>query len=268
MSGYLLNASGGPLAGAALGFAHRGGGRADENTLAAFTAAAAHGFAYLETDVRLSRDGVLYAIHDATVDRVTNGTGAVAELSAAELDDLTVHGPAGEPPARFETLLRELPHARWNVDVKSDGAADELVHLVAEAGAQDRVLVASFAAAHRRRAQALLPSLAGSAGPWLVAASVLLGPLAVPLLQRARARGIVALQVPVRQYGIRVVRESWVRRLHAAGVQAHVWVVDDPEQMRELIDLGVDGLMTDEPVLLAAVLGERGEWPQLQGERA
>jgi glycerophosphoryl diester phosphodiesterase len=262
VSRYLLNEPGGPLAGAVLGFAHRGGGSQDENTLAAFTAAAAEGFAYLETDVRLSSDGVLYAFHDATVDRVTDGSGAVAELSSGELDALRVHGPAAEPPARFEDLLRALPRAHWNVDLKSDGAAEALVRIVAEAGAQDRVLVASFASSHRRRAQALMPELAGSAGPWLVAASVVLGPLAVPLLRRAKAKGIVALQVPVRQYGVRVVRAAWVRRLHAAGVQAHVWVIDEARQMRELVALGVDGLMTDRPEVLAGVLRERGQWPQ------
>lgn len=259
---YLLNRPGGPLEGKPLGFAHRGGATEDENTLAAFRRAHSMGFAYLETDVRLSSDGVLYALHDPLVDRITDGTGAVADLSSAQLDGLTVHGPAAEPPARFATLLRELPDARWNVDLKAKGSARALVAEVLAAGAQDRVLVASFAAKHRREALRLCPVLPGSGGPWLVAASVFLGPIANPLLRRASRRGVVALQVPRRQCGIPVVRRAWLHRVHAAGLQVHVWVVNQEDTMRQLLKLGVDGIMTDELQVLARVLGQHGAWPQ------
>lgn len=262
---YLLNRRGGSLQGQPLGFAHRGGATADENTLAAFRRAVELGFCYLETDVRLSSDGVLYALHDPTVDRITDGTGAVAQLSSQELDRLRVHGPAGDPPARFETLLRELPGAHWNIDLKAAGSARALVDAVVAAGAQERVLVASFAASHRREAQRRCPSLPGSGGVGLVAASVFLGPLAIPLLRRARRRGVVALQVPRRQWGITVVRAAWVRRVQACGLQVHVWVVNQADAMRELLSLGVDGLMTDDLQLLARVLQERGAWPQSTG---
>lgn len=261
---YLLNQPCGTLSGQALGFAHRGAGE-DENTLTAFARAAGQGFAYLETDVRMSSDGVLYALHDATMERVSDGSGAVAELSSAQLDAMTINGSAGDHPARFEALLQALPHARWNVDLKSAGSASELVRLAAKHGALDRVLVASFAASHRNQAMALSARLVGSAGPGLVAASVLLGPLALPMLRAARRRGIVAMQVPVKQGWVRVVRAAWLRRIHAAGLQAHVWVVDDPARMRELLNLGVDGLMTDNAPALSAVLAQRGEWPQTQG---
>lgn len=265
---YLLNRRGGPLEGKPLGFAHRGGATSDENTLAAFRRAHDLGYAYLETDVRLSSDGVLYALHDPTVDRITGGTGEVAELSSEQLDALTVHGPAAEPPARFSTLLRELPGAHWNVDLKAAGSAQALVAAVVAAGAQDRVLVASFAATHRREAQRLWPTLPGSGGPGLVAASVFLGPLATPFLRKASRRGVVALQVPRRQFGITVVRPGWVRRVQSAGLQVHVWVVDQAEAMRDLLGLGVDGIMTDELEVLADVLSRHGAWPQNQEELA
>lgn len=259
---YLLNSPGGRLEGLPLGFAHRGGGSEDENTLAAFRRAWDAGFAYLETDVRLSADGVLYAMHDATVDRVSNGSGDISSLTSREVDALRVHGGAGEPPARFSTLLRELPGAHWNVDLKSEGSAEAFVRAVVDAGAQDRVLVASFSAARRRRAQEILPALPASPGTALVAASVLLGPLALPLLRRAKRGGVVALQVPPTQYGITVVRRAWLRRVHAAGLQAHVWVIDEPARIRELLDLGVDGVMTDDLAALAGVFTEYGAWPQ------
>ena len=124
------------------------------------------------------------------------------------------------------------------------------------------VLVASFAAKHRREALRLCPVLPGSGGPWLVAASVFLGPIANPLLRRASRRGVVALQVPRRQCGIPVVRRAWLHRVHAAGLQVHVWVVNQEDTMRQLLKLGVDGIMTDELQVLARVLGQHGAWPQ------
>lgn len=258
---YLQDGDGGALQGMPLGFAHRGGSQ-DENTLAAFRRAWEAGYAYLETDVHASADGVLYAFHDPTVDRTTNGTGAVASLSSAELDALTVRGPAGDPPPRLLTLLTELPQARFNADLKAPGIEAEFARVVAAAGAQDRVLAASFSPGRTRRVQRWLPLVARGASPWLIAASVLLGPLAAPVLRLAARRGVVALQVPVAWHGLPVVREAWLRRVHAAGLAAHVWTVDDEDEARILLARGVDGLMTDELGMLAGVLAEWGAWPQ------
>lgn len=262
MSGYLLNAPSGPLEGRPLGFVHRGGAGDDENTLASFLRAHEAGYAYLETDVRLSADGVLYALHDETLARVTGDPRPVAQVGSAELDTLRVLGSFGEPPARVETLLRELPGARLNVDLKVKGAGPEMARLAEEAGALERVLVASFVGRHRRAAQRRAPRLAASAGPGLIAASVLLGPLAAPFLSVAVRRGVVAFQVPTHLGPVPVVRPGWIRRLHAAGLQVHVWVVNDRARMEALLDMGVDGIMSDDAGLLASVLTERGAWPQ------
>lgn len=263
MSPYLLNVPGGPLAGKPLGFAHRGGAaRGDENTMAAFRRAWDAGFRYLETDVQLSADGVLYAFHDDTLERVTDGSGAISELRSAAIDALRVVGEADEPPARFTELLAAFPQARLNVDLKSPGTAAAFADAVRAAGAQDRVLAAAFKAKERREAAALLPGLATSASVLAVALSVFLGPLSAPILRSQRRRGVVALQVPHRFGPLTVVRGRWVRRVQAAGLQVHVWVVDDAAQMEELLALGVDGIMTDRLDVLAEVFGRRGAWPQ------
>lgn len=260
---YLLNAAGGPLDGLPLGFAHRGGTR-DENTLAAFRRAWEAGYACLETDVHASADGVLYAFHDPEVGRVTAGAGRVAALRSQELDVLTVHGAARDAPARLERLLTELPEARFNVDLKADGLEQEFVRVLHATGARRRVLAASFVGRRGRRVHRLDPEVARGASRGLVAVSLLLGPLAGPVLRAAVRRGVLAMQVPVRQGPIRIVRPAWIRRMHAASLQVHVWTVNDPQQARELLDLGVDGLMTDELEMLATVLAERGAWPQSQ----
>ncbi|GHA80824.1 glycerophosphodiester phosphodiesterase [Streptomyces termitum] len=239
-----------------LPFAHRGG-TADglENTAAAFRRAAAAGYRYFETDVHTTADGVLVAFHDATLDRVTDGSGRIRDLPWAAVREARVAGK--EPLPLFEDLLREFPRARWNVDLKTESALAPLVELIARADAWDRVLVSSFTEARVARAQRLAgPRLATSYGVTGVAA-LRLRSFGLPVPLRA---GAVAAQVPEAQGGVRVVDRRFVRAAHARGLQVHVWTVNDPERMHSLLDLGVDGIMTDHLETLREVLTARGAW--------
>ncbi|WP_030745900.1 glycerophosphodiester phosphodiesterase [Streptomyces griseus] len=239
-----------------LPFAHRGG-TADglENTAAAFRRAAAAGYRYFETDVHTTADGVLVAFHDATLDRVTDGSGRIRDLPWAAVREARVAGE--EPLPLFEDLLQEFPDARWNVDLKAESALAPLVDLISRTGAWDRVLVSSFTEARIARAQRLAgPRLATSYGVTGVAA-LRLRSLGVPAPLRS---GAVAAQVPETQGGIRVVDRRFVRAAHARGLQVHVWTVNDPERMDSLLDLGVDGIMTDHLETLREVLTARGAW--------
>ncbi|MFD8015411.1 glycerophosphodiester phosphodiesterase [Streptomyces sp. NPDC058955] len=239
-----------------LPFAHRGG-TADglENTAAAFRRAAAAGFRYFETDVHTTSDGVLVAFHDATLDRVTDATGQIRDLPWAEVREARVAGK--EPLPLFEDLLQEFPEARWNVDLKTESALAPLVDLISRTDAWDRVLVGSFTEARVARAQRLAgPRLATSYGVTGVAA-LRMRSLGLPAPLRA---GAVAAQVPETQGGIRVVDRRFVRAAHARGLQVHVWTVNDPERMDSLLDLGVDGIMTDHLETLREVLVARGTW--------
>lgn len=260
---YLLNSVPGDLHRAPLAFAHRGADPQRENTMAAFRRAVGLGFRYLEIDVRTSADGQLVIFHDEILDRVTTGTGRIADHTWEQLSRVRI---SGEPLVRFEDALIDLPQTHFNVDLKDEESVPHFVEIVERLGAHDRVLAASFNDARRRRVSRLLSRQVATSGGWAsTALMVFLGPLAdVGGLARLIA-GTDCMQVPVRQSGITVVRPKFVRRCHAAGLQVHVWVIDDPAQMHHLLDIGVDGIMTDDAEALAAVMAERSVWPQTPG---
>ena len=257
-------------AGAVLALAHRGGslhpevaGR--ENSLAAFTSAVRLGYRYLETDVHATLDGQLVAFHDLLLDRVTDLTGRVPDTTYAELAAALVGGI--EPVPRLVDLLEAFPGARFNVDLKSPGAVEPMVDLVERLGAHDRVLVSSFDERMLRRFRGLVRSrssrpVATGCGVATVVAARLAGRvtgLSTGLARLLRDPG-VAYQVPVTHRGLRIVDRAFVERAHACAKQVHVWTVDDPGEMVRLLDLGVDGLITDRTDVLKEVLVERGQW--------
>ncbi|MFJ1748658.1 glycerophosphodiester phosphodiesterase [Streptomyces sp. NPDC088116] len=237
-------------------FAHRGG-TADglENTAAAFRRAAGLGYRYFETDVHATADGRLVAFHDPTLDRVTDTRGRIADLTWAEVGRARVAG--SEPLPLFEELLEEFPEARWNVDIKAAPALAPLIDLIRRTDSWDRVCVGSFSEARVAAAERL-------AGPRLATSYGVRGVLGLRLrsygIPAPVRRGAVCAQVPETQNGIRVVDERFVRMAHARGLQVHVWTVNDPQRMEALLDLGVDGIMTDQLETLRAVFTARGAW--------
>jgi glycerophosphoryl diester phosphodiesterase len=236
---------------AAIPFAHRGGASDHpENTLPAFRYAVELGYTYLETDVHATADGVLVAFHDPDLSRTCGREGLVHELSWAEVSRARVGG--SEPIPRFEHLVEEFPEARFNVDCKSDRAVPGLIAALRRLGCLDRICVGSFSDRRLRTLRREFgDALCSSFGPAQIASLRLLG--------RVHGGGQVA-QVPVRQGGITVVTERTVARAHALGHQVHVWTIDDPDEMHRLLDLGVDGIMTDRPQVLKDVLHERDDW--------
>jgi glycerophosphoryl diester phosphodiesterase len=247
--------------GSVLAFAHRGGAyhpeiEGLENTLAAFRHAVALGYDYLETDVHVTRDGVLLAFHDSVLDRVTDRRGEIATLSHAEVRDALVGGREAVPT--LADLFDAFPEARFNIDLKSDGAVTALADFIAARDAWDRVLVGSFSgrrtARFRRLTQGRVPTSATPAE--IVAFRVLPSARLAALV----CRGGAALQVPHRRGPLVVATRGLVRRAHTAGRHVHVWTIDDEGEMRDLLDRGVDGLFTDRTDILKAVLVERGQW--------
>ncbi|MCC3278755.1 glycerophosphodiester phosphodiesterase [Arthrobacter sp. zg-Y40] len=230
-----------------------------ENTLAAFRAAADLGISYLETDVRTSRDGVLMAFHDETVDRISGGVaGKISQLTSRELNEVLVAGSERIPT--FEELLTEWPDMRLNVDVKDAPGAKLLAALIEKHSAQDRVLVASFSDRRRLRTlKHLGRPAASSAGTALTVLLRLLAPLGAAGLVSRLGR-FQCIQVPVAFGPVRVVTSSFLSRCHRAGLQVHVWTVNDEETMNRLLDLGVDGIVSDRSDLLVKVLKDRGQW--------
>lgn len=257
-----LHPTGGPAStGGALAFAHRGealdGG---ENTLEAFSAAVERGFGYLELDVHTTGDGVVIVFHDGHLDRISNGSGAIADHDFAQIAALRVDG---RPIPRFEDVLAAWPDIRLNVDIKDEASVAPFAALVNQYAAHDRVLVAAFSDARRRRVLRLLDAPAASSpGVVTVALAVLLSKVGLLGLLRPWLRGVVAFQVPERHGLLRVVTPRFLVQAHRLGIHVHVWVVNERREMDRLLEMGVDGIMTDRSDLLAAAMEERGLWPQ------
>jgi glycerophosphoryl diester phosphodiesterase len=242
-----------------LAFAHRGAhgpdaGGVAENTMAAYGAAVRLGYRYVETDVHRTLDGVLVAFHDDRLDRVTDRTGKIAELPWSAVREARLAGGEGVP--LFDDLLASWPDLRINVDPKADAAVEPLAAAVERTGSVDRICAGSFSGRRLARLRARLgPRLCTSLGP-LGTVRLRVASLGVPVSAPAAA----CAQVPVRQRGVPVVDRRFVATAHHRGLQVHVWTIDDRAEMERLLDLGVDGLMTDRPALLKDVLTDRGVW--------
>jgi glycerophosphoryl diester phosphodiesterase len=242
-------------------FAHRGGAEVHpENTMEAFAAAVAIGYRYLETDVHVTLDGVLIAFHDDRLDRVTDRRGVVADLPWAEVRQARVAGR--EPIVRFADLLDAFPGARFNVDPKHEAAVPALIRVMRDPRVAERLCVGSFS--DRRVAEiraAIGPAACTALGPWEIAA-LRAGAWGVrPLLARLRNRPGRCVQIPPRgSRRVPLAEPRLIEAAHALGLPVHVWTINDAAEMGRLLDLGVDGLMSDAPAVLRDVLVARGAW--------
>lgn len=238
--------------------------------MAAFAAAVELGYTFIETDVNTTADGVLVVFHDDVLDRVTNGIGRIADYTLKELETVLIGGVERIPT--LEEIVVRWPDLRLNVDVKDKAAAVLLAELIDRHQAYGRVLVASFSDRRRlttlrtlrrlRRKRGLEDAdrVASSPGFSVMAAVVVLGRLGLTRVISRIAR-IQCVQVPLTYRGLRVVTPGFIRRCHRAGVQVHVWTVDDATTMEALLDLGVDAIMTDRADVLAKVMASRSYWP-------
>jgi len=215
----------------------------------AFRHAVDLGFTHLETDAHVTADGVVVAFHDDVLDRVTDRRGVVASLPWAEVAAARI---AGEAPVRLDELLLAFPDVRLNIDPKHDAVVEPLARLLHELDALDRVGVGSFSDRRLARLRARCgPRLVTSVGPAQL--------LRLRYLGWGRSSAD-CVQVPERWRRLRFIDEGFVARCHRRGMQVHVWTVDEPGAMHRLLDLGVDGLITDRPTVLKEVLVERGAW--------
>jgi glycerophosphoryl diester phosphodiesterase len=240
-------------------FAHRGGARlAPENTLPAFANGLALGSDGIECDVHLSRDGVPVVIHDATVDRTTDGTGRVSALTAAELsrldaghrfvaaDGSTPYRGRGAGVPALATVLAECRDARVIIEMKQGepALARAVARVVRQADAVERVCVGSFYQRGLDVLRAAAPEIATSASEHEARRTLYRAWCRWPL--RA-ARPYCAFQVPERAGRLRVVSPAFLAQAHRDGARVDVWVVDAPEVMQRLYSWGVDGVITDRP---------------------
>lgn len=239
-----------------IGLAHRGGGReAAENSLSAFRNAAELGFTHFETDIRATADGKVMVFHDANLNRVTDRVGRISALPYAEVKRAKIGG--GDRIMRLDDLLDEFPDKFINIDVKDDHTIDSFVTLVRRRKVQERICIATFSATRLRRLRAALgDSVASSLAPPEVGSLMAysrMGPFS-RLATVALPKQAACVQVPVSRGGVSIVNKGFVAAAHRRNLKVHVWTINDEATMRRLLDLGVDGIVTDRPTILARVL--------------
>src|SRR5262245_27626158 len=221
--------------------------------MAAFEHAVRLGYHYIETDVHVTTDGVLLAFHDDVLDRVTDGKGIIEELPWSIVREAKVDGR--EPIPLLEDLLGAWPDVRVNIDPKHDHAVEPLASVLRKCDAVDRVCIGAFSDERLERVRALLPGVCTSLGP--------IGTLQLGLA--AQGEDVPELpspcaQVPTHYLDTEIVTPAFVAAAHRREMEVHVWTIDEAGEMRRLLDLGVDGIMTDRPKVLRDVLEQRDQW--------
>jgi glycerophosphoryl diester phosphodiesterase len=250
-------------------FAHRGSPCEHlENTLPSFETALSRGADVLELDVHMSADGHIVVMHDATGERVYGVNRAIRETRYAEIKRWSARGPRGESysPAGFAEVLEAFPHAALNVDVKQErpDMVQVLLDLIMGYAAEERVLLTSFCAHTLKRIRQL-----GYQGPLGMsrrdAALFLLGPRLPSLLPRAGAQ---RLQIPTRYGRLNLATRGYIEKAHGAGLRVDYWVVNNPLEAEHLLDLGADGIVTDDPEAIAHIFARHVRTRGFRARRA
>lgn len=236
-------------------FAHRGGAaHHPENTWAAFENAVRLGYAYLETDTHATADGKLIAFHDAELDRVTDRTGQVGKLPWKEVSAALINGTESIP--LLEDLLGTFPELRFNIDLKGPGSIEPLNGVLRRTDAWERVCVTSFSGKRLLAAQRSLDQpICLAVTPVAIVAVRYAGFPGSALARRLARSGAQCAQVP-----LRIATRGFIRRIHELGLDVHVWTLNTREAIERVLDLGADGVMTDDVALLRDILTERGQW--------
>ncbi|MFW2512633.1 glycerophosphodiester phosphodiesterase family protein [Demequina sp. SO4-13] len=228
-----------------------------ENSMKAFQAAVDLGYRYLETDAHGTRDGVAVALHDGTLDRTTDATGKVSEREWESVKAARIGGV--EPVPRLEDVLGTWPEVKVNIDVKGESAIGPVAEAIERTRAHDRVCVGSFDADRRRATLNLLSRRVATPASEREAIAWWLGTW-VGADAHATLGDVDALQIPWRKGAVPFLAKRHVDAAHAAGRQVHVWTVNRTDHMLHLLEIGVDGLVTDRADILKKVLVARDQW--------
>jgi glycerophosphoryl diester phosphodiesterase len=237
-----------------LAFAHRGGAsHFPENSWKAFEHAVGLGYSYLETDAHATADGTVIAFHDRTLDRVTDATGRIADLTTAQIAKARIGGT--EPIPLLAELITAWPAVRFNIDVKDEPVIGPLIDVLRATNCWARVCLTSFSGSRLDATRRLLPRPVCTATTPAGIGAIRAGLPVKTLMTRFAARSVQCAQIPAS-----MATSRFIAHAHAAGLQVHAWTVNEPASMIRLLDLGVDGIMTDETEALRDVLIARGQW--------
>ena len=225
-----------------------------ENTLGAFQAALDAGADILETDVHLSKDGVVVVAHDPDLTRVARRPGLVSDFTHQQLAEMDLGFGQGFPS--LDELLTEFPDAKFNIDLKTPAAVEPFADTIRNTGAEARILATSFHEPTRQAVVKLLPGVASSTFRSLVIRARVLAWFGLPVDNWRLPSEIVAFQIPPAMYGIALVTPSMLRLAKRTGLEVHVWTINNPDDMRRLWSMGVHGIVTDRTDLAVQVRSE------------
>ncbi len=258
-----------------------------QNTMAAFEGAVGLGYRYLETDVQATSDGVLAVFHDDELAPTSDSVGCISEMTWSDVSAARI---GGEPVPRLEELLDAFDDVRISIDPKTDAAVEPLIEALRRPGVLDRVCIGSFSDERLERVdEAFGDAACLSFSPREIARLRMMSLTGRPARPRRPSRsgsgsrrrtdhtpqdrqhagetrrdrpfrGRIA-SIPPRQGPIPLATRRLVDYAHRSGVSVYVWTIDNPVEMDRLLDIGVDGVMTDEPGVLLEVLAGRGQWP-------
>ena len=228
--------------------AHRGGSiEAPENTIESFEYSIELGSSYIETDVQLSSNGIPYIFHDDDLKRLFGKNIIFNSLHSDEIDELILFDKYKIPT--LESTLQKFPDTLFQIDVKTDEVVLPTMEVIKKTNSTDKVCIASFSSKRLKQVRKLYPEICLSMGPYEVMKLL----LASFGLYRKEVPGN-CLQIPIYQYGIKLVTKRFINYIHSIGLKIHVWTINDEDTMQKLIDLGVDGIITDRPKALKDLL--------------
>lgn len=246
-------------------FSHRGGRLLwPENTRFAFQQSYDLGFRFFETDLHLTKDGQIVLFHDDYLDRTTDGSGDVWDYTLEELKGLDAafrfgadrgwpYRGQGITVPTLEEIVTTFPDIHLTLELKQGGAEGALVDLASTHDLWDRIIVGGFNDAWAKAARAVSTGrIVASSGRRETRLFWAASRLGVGLRTQA-----VALQVPVSYGNLKIVDDRFIAAAHKAGKLVHIWTVNDADEMHRLLDMGVDGLMSDRPDVLKSVFEER-----------
>ena len=234
------------------GFVHRGGDEVKtENTLEAFQCSSDLGFTFMETDVQFTKDSEVVIFHDIDLKRIAGIEKKISELSIKEIKSIDLI-TGGKIPT-LDELLYSFKDLRFNIDIKVDSAVEKSVKIIKSHGALNRTCLAAFSSKRLDRIRNLAGEDACTSMGQLEVSKLVMKSYGFPFKKQL---GMCA-QVPTNRWGLPVVTKEFIKEAHAQNKLVHVWTIDDPKEMHNLIDMGVDGLMTDKPSILKKVLIER-----------
>jgi len=220
-----------------------------ENTLEAFRYALDLGCAYIETDVQLSKDGIPYIFHDDDLLRINRSSQKFSDLDSSEIEKIRIFET--HPIPSLKECLQQFPNAKFNIDLKTEAVMKPALDVIQEMGAEKRICIASFSDTRIEYAREHSPSLCFSMGPKEI----------IKLLLKSWGLTFMGgigdcVQVPMTQYGIKIVTPRFVQKVHELGLKIHVWTINDVDLMKHLIAIKVDGIITDQPALLKSLLDQ------------